>query len=128
MDFDTCLKLTGIALVGSFLCSLTGAGPGMFFNTIFVQLGMNLKVISATANYLALFTTFAASINSLILKTLNLQYSILVNLLVILATIPGVYVQDLIMRKSGGRTQFSVIVILSFTLLTMLSVLPVSVM
>ena len=104
LNLRACLRLTFFAFLGSFLCSLTGVGPGIFFSTVMVQLDMNLKVLAATASYVTLFTALSASINTIILKTLNVQYGLLIGILAIIGTVPGIYMQDWVMRKGRGRT------------------------
>ena len=89
---------------------------------------MDSAVAAATANYVCFFLTLSASINSLIIGTLNWRYSILVNIIAIIGSIPGIYNQGFIVRKSGGRHQFTVMIILSFILMNILVVIPMSVM
>ena len=52
---------------------------------------MDSTVAAATGNYVTFFLTLSASINSLIIGTLDQSYSSMVNLLAIIGSIPGLY-------------------------------------
>ena len=64
--------------------------------------------------YLTLFTTLAASINVLINNKINIPYSLLINVLTIIGTIPGLYGQLWFVKKAGGRSSVTVMILLFF--------------
>ena len=88
---------------------------------------MNPAVASATGMYCTLYTTLASSINLIINEKLNLEYSLLINILTIIGSLPGLYGQGWIVQKAGGRTQFTVVILLSFLLLILVASLPISI-
>lgn len=121
------MKLVAVAFFGSFFASVSGVGPGAIFNSVLVQLDMNPAVASATGMYCTLYTTLASSINLIINEKLNLEYSLLINILTIIGSLPGLYGQGWIVQKAGGRTQFTVVILLSFLLLILVASLPISI-
>ena len=81
---------------------------------------------SATGMYLTFFTTLAASINLLINNKLNIPYSITINILTIIGTIPGLYGQLWIVKKAGGRSSMTVAILLFFIVFQLVTILPLS--
>ena len=115
-----------MAFFGAFFASLAGIGPGLIFNSVMIQLDMHPAVASATGMYITMFTTLAATINVLINDKLNQPYSLMINLLTIVGTIPGLFGQVWLVKKTG-RTQFTVLILLSFLIFCLVSVLPLSI-
>ena len=121
------LKLATVAFFCALFAGATGIGPGLIFNSLLVQLDMHPASASATGMYCTLFTSLAATINVLINESLNLPFSLAINLLTLIGTLPGLYGQQWILRKSGGRTQFIVMILLAFLLLQLVTILPLSI-
>ena len=119
-------KLSGIAFLGAFLAALSGIGPGVVFNSVMIQLDLHPAVASATGMYLVLFTTLSASINLLINEQLNIPYSLWLSLFTIIGTIPGLFAQGWIVRKAGGRNQFTVMILIFILVFCLLTILPLS--
>lgn len=51
--------------------------------------------------YVTMFTTLAASIQNLIFKRINLEYSFYVQIMTFMGTYPGIFFQDYIAKKTG---------------------------
>lgn len=77
--------------------------------------------------YLTLFTTLAASINVLMNNKINIPYAILINVLSIVGTIPGLYGQLWIVKKAGGRSSMTVAILLFFIVFQLVTILPLSI-
>ena len=74
-----------------------------------------------------MFTTLSATINLLINDGLNIEFFLLINALTIVGTIPGLFGQVAIVKKCGGRNQFTVAILLSFLFICLVTVLPLSI-
>ena len=83
------MKLATIAFFGAFFAALCGIGPGLIFNSVLISFDMHPAAASATGMYLTLWTTLAASINLLINEQLNIPFSILINIMTLIGTLPG---------------------------------------
>ena len=119
--------LGAIAFCVALLAAACGIGPGLIFNPVLIQLDSHASVASATGMYLTLFTTLASTINMFIFKSINISYCLMIGTLTIIGTVPGVYGQELIVRKASGRTQFTVMIVIFFLCLPALTVLPLNV-
>ena len=62
------MKLTLVAFLVALLSTIAGISPGLIFNSFLLQLDMHPAVGSATGMYGSMFTTMAATINTLINK------------------------------------------------------------
>lgn len=58
--------------MGGFIAVCVGLGPGLFFNPILIQLGMNPAVASGTGMYMTFYTTLAATIIVIFFKKIYL--------------------------------------------------------
>ena len=85
---------------------------------------MHYAVASSTGMYLTMFTALAATINMLIFKRIDVQYMVVIAVLTILGSIPGIFMQSYIRDKSGGRTQFSVAILISVLVIIAVTVTP----
>lgn len=112
----------GAALASGF----AGISPGTIFNSIMVQLDMHPSVASATGMYCTLFTTLAASTILLFNSALNMPYAALICIVTLIGTFPGLYGQTWLVKKAGGRIQFTVLILFCFLILPIVSVLPLS--
>lgn len=83
-------KLIFIGFSAAFLATTVGLGPAVAFQPIFVQLDLNAAIASATSCYLGMFTTGAATITMIVFQRLDLKYTLIINILTIIATYPGV--------------------------------------
>ena len=110
------MKLVGVSIVSAFLVAVVGVTPGYFFVTLMVTLEYNIAVATATGMFLVMLTAVSGSINMIVFQLLDLRYSLLINLMTILGTLPGVYGQDLIVRLTGNRYQFTVLILLGLVI------------
>ena len=85
---------------------------------------MHYAVASSTGMYLTMFTALAATINMIIFKRINIQYMFVIALLTILGSMPGIFMQYYIRERSGGRTQFSVAILISVLVIIVATVTP----
>ena len=116
-----------IAFLGAFFAGVSGAGSGLIFNSVLIQYDMHPGVASATGMYLTMWTALSATINVLINKGLNIPYSILICVLTLIGSIPGILGQGWLVKVTGGRNQFTVMILLSFLVLILVTVLPMSI-
>ena len=84
-------KLITIGFFGAFLAASVGLGPGSVFNPVMVQLNMHYAVASSTGMYLTMFTALAATINMLIFKRIDVSYMLLIAVLTVLGSVPGIF-------------------------------------
>ena len=117
-------KLIVIGFVSALLAAAVGIGPGAVFAPVMIQLDMHTAVASSTAMYLTMFTTVAATINMLIFKRLAVYYMLLLGALALLGAVPGIFMQPCIRKKAGGRTQFTVIILVSSLILIVATLTP----
>ena len=90
--FQTCeiIRMIIIGLVGAFLAATCGISTGAIFFPVLIQLDMHSAVASSTAMYLTMFTTLTATINALIIESVNVQYMLVLCLITVVASIPGI--------------------------------------
>lgn len=74
--------------------------------------------------YLTMFTAGSATIVMMVFQRLNLKYTLIINILTIIGTYPGVFGQAWIVRKAGGRFQFTVAIMLFFQVFAVFTVVP----
>lgn len=80
-----------ISLSGAFLVATCGIGPASFFNPFFLSLEMNAAVASGTSLYLTMLTAGAATTNNFVFHLIDPKYALIINILTIAGTLPGVY-------------------------------------
>ena len=97
------MKLTLVAFLVALLSTIAGISPGLIFNSFLLQLDMHPAGGSATGMYVSMFTTMAATINTLINNKLNIPYALLISGISLLGTLPGLYGQGWIVKKASGR-------------------------
>ena len=73
---------------------------------------------------MTMFTTLAATINMIIFKRIDIQYMLVIAVLTVLGSIPGIFMQSYIREKAGGRTQFSVAILISVLVIIAVTVTP----
>ena len=120
------MKLVGIAFGGAFAATTCGLAPGLVFYPTLINMDMHPVVASATGMYLALWTTLAGTILVLLNDALNIPFSLLINILTIIGTIPGLKGQIWVVQKAGGRNQFTVMILLAFLIFQLVTILPLS--
>ena len=120
------MKLVGIAFGGAFAATTCGLSPGLVFNPTLINMDMHPAAASATGMYLALWTTLAGTINMLLNDALNIPFSLLINILTIIGTIPGLQGQIWVVQKAGGRNQFTVMILFAFLIFQLVTILPLS--
>ena len=85
------ILLVAVAFFCAFFAAMSGVGPGLIFNSFMIQIDMTPAVGSATGMYMTMFTTMAATINLLFNDKLNIPFFVLINILTVVGTIPGLY-------------------------------------
>ena len=85
---------------------------------------MHAGVASSTGMYLTMFTAGAATINLFIFQLLNVKYTLLLCALAIAGSIPGIYMQAFIVKLAGGRTQFTVGLLVSVMIVVACTLFP----
>lgn len=128
LNFRGIMKLVLVAFFAAFFATMSGLSPGLIFNSFLIQLDIHPAVASATGMYMTMFTTAAATINLLLSNGLNIPYTVLISAISIVGTVPGLYGQVAIVVKSGGRNQFTVMILLLFLVICLISVLPLSIL
>ena len=73
---------------------------------------------------MTMFTALAATINMIIFKRIDIAYMLVIAVLTILGSIPGIFMQSYIREKAGGRTQFSVAILISVLAIIAVTVTP----
>ena len=84
-------KLTIVGLVGGFIVGSVGIGIGTLFIPVLIQLDVHPIVATQTAHYVSTMTNIAAAIIVILMKRLFIEYSILINIYVIVGSLPGIY-------------------------------------
>ena len=82
-----------IGFVGSLFAGFAGIGPAMIYCPALIMLGLEARVATATASYMAFLTTLSSSIQVLILKRIQMDYAFHVILMTILGSFPGLFFQ-----------------------------------
>jgi uncharacterized membrane protein YfcA len=108
------LKLPLIAFIGGMIAGSLGIGAGLIFNPIIIQMGVHPAVASATGMYMVIFTTTASSMVVILLNRLYVKYAIILAILTLIGSYPGVYMQSYIVMRNGGRQQYTVVILLFF--------------
>ena len=114
-------KLIVIGFVTGFLAGSQGLSIGMILSSVFLQMNLIPKVASATSMYMALYTTLSSTIIVSIAGKLNFTYAAGVVLVTILGTLPGLYLQNWFINKTGRSSiqilllGFSIVYIMVFT-------------
>ena len=84
-------NMVAISLICGFLVATMGFGPGALFAPLLLSMDINAAVAAATSLYLTMFTAGSATLNTMVFQLINTRYSILINIITLLGTIPGVY-------------------------------------
>ena len=87
-----------------------GIGTGSIFNPALIAMKLHPASGSATGMYLTIYTTCSAALIMLIFGILNLEYCLALNLIVVLATFPGLYLQIWCVKKTG-RAWITVVIL-----------------
>ena len=82
-----------IGFVGSLFAGFAGIGPAMIYCPALIMLGLEARVATATASYMAFLTTLSSSIQVLILKRIQMDYAFHVILMTVLGSFPGLFFQ-----------------------------------
>ena len=101
-----------------------GSGTGYIFNPVLISLGLHPQVGSATGMYNTMLTSLSSTIVMALFGMINFKYWILMQLMTILGTVPGLYLQTCLVRRTG-KTWITVCIIhgfLCFLLVSMASI------
>lgn len=113
-DFECTLKnassLSAIAFLGASVGSCCGTGTGYIFNPVLIATGIDPAVASATGMYLTLFVTLSASIVMSIFGMVTLDYCILLSILTVIGSAPGIILQPWLVKKTGNPVVTVIIV------------------
>jgi uncharacterized membrane protein YfcA len=85
------IKMICIAFFGAFCGACVGIGTGSIFNPALIAMKMPPASGSASGMYLTIYTTCSAALVMLIFGVLDLHYCLILNIVVIIATFPGLY-------------------------------------
>ena len=118
--------LVTISFFGAMAAAFSGVGPGFIFCPILVLIGIEAQVATATGMYVTLFTTLSATISVIIFKKIKLDYSLYIQILTGLATLPGIFFQRYIVEVTG-RVSNSVFLLVSCLFLAMFSILIINI-
>lgn len=118
------VKLISVGFVGAFLATACGLSPGAIFFPVMIQLNMHSAVASSTGMYLTMYTTIAATINMLVVDRINVTYMLILCVLAIAGSIPGIFFQRMIREKASGRTIFTVGILISVLIAIALTLTP----
>ena len=103
--------LTSIGICGGLAMGGLGCGIGIFFIPALIRLDIHPIVATQTAHFFSGSSGIAYALVVIILKRLNVPYTLLVTFFTILGSLPGIHCQQLIVKKSNGRTQYSILVL-----------------
>ena len=92
-------KMIIMGFLGAFSVAFCGSGPGAIFTPLFIMLGVNELVAAMTGIMLAMYSTLAATSQSLVYGQIDLQYALYINILSVLGTMPGLFSQTYIIEK-----------------------------
>ena len=87
------LKLAFLGFMGGFLNSGFGVGSGLVFNPILVQFDLHPAVASGSGMFITMVSTFSSSIVVLVAGKMNLIYALILCIMTIVGTIPGIILQ-----------------------------------
>jgi uncharacterized membrane protein YfcA len=85
------IKIVVIGLIAGFGGGSLGIGMGIVLTPVYISIGLDTPVASATAMHLVMYSTLAASIVVSIFGRLNYEYAANIIILTILGTFPGLY-------------------------------------
>ena len=85
------LILVAFTFFGSFSAAFCGSGPGNIFVGLLIQRGIDMKVAYGTGTYMAMMTTFSASLQMIFYKKIRLDYGAYIELMAIAGTLPGIF-------------------------------------
>lgn len=120
------LKLTLVGLGGGFVVGSVGIGIGTLFIPVLIQLDLHAVVATQTAHYVSMMTNIAAAIIVILMKRLFIEYSIIINILVVCGSFPGIFYQQMILAKSDGKQQYGIFVLFIVMILILVAVPPLA--
>jgi uncharacterized membrane protein YfcA len=85
------IKIVIIGLLAGFGAGSLGIGMGIVLTPVYISIGLDTPVASATTMYIGVYSTSAASIVVCIVGRLNYEYAANIIILTILGTFPGLY-------------------------------------
>ena len=104
------IKLPAMAFCIGFLTALSGIGPGVMVNAVLLKLDVHPRVATETGQLFGVYVGFRATICMLIYGQIKVDYSFVLNIMTILGTIFGMSIQNMIVERSGGKYQYTVLV------------------
>lgn len=104
------LRCAAVILVGSCIAGLLGIGGGMILGPLLLGLGVHPLVTASTSAVLVLFSSSTATFAFAMDGRLNVQFALVYGVLCAFASLTGVTVVGMIVRRSG-RTSLVVLIL-----------------
>ena len=101
--------LTLLGCLIGIISAITGLGAGVMINVILLRLDIHPRVAAETGQFMGLPIGWGAAICMLIYGQLRIDYAIVQGILTIVATHIGIQLQDLTVKRSGGKYQYQVL-------------------
>jgi len=116
------VKCVVIALTCGLIAGSFGVSPGLLLNPVMMVFGVHTVVGVSTVMYAVLFTTMATSFIAVVEDLLNPQYGIVVIIMTILGTYPGILQQNYIIE--AYKRNSIIVSIFTFCILFCMIMIP----
>ena len=83
--------LVSLSFFAAFCAAFCGIGPGTIFCPVLVILDLEPNVATSTGMYLTMLTTISASLQSLVFKSLPVNYAAIIQSITFFGSVPGIY-------------------------------------
>ena len=93
------LSIFKVGFLGSLSAAFGGIGPAMIYSPALVILGMEAQVATATAGYIAMFTTFISTFSAVLNKRIQMDYAVYVLAMTLMGSFPGLFFQQYLVHK-----------------------------
>ena len=104
------VKLPVAALITGFVSALSGLGAGISLQAVLLGLQVPPRVSNETAQVIGTYIGVSATVAVLIDNAIALDYAFVFMSMVILGALAGMKIQVDIMQRTGGKTQYLVLV------------------
>ena len=119
-DAKNTITYPAICVICGIMAGLMGIGGGMVVGPLLIELGVVPQVVAATSAYTGLITASSATVQFIIMKTLQIDYAICFAIIGLIATFAGQYVVDSCIKKYNRA---SVIIFAIATIMAIATVL-----
>mmetsp|Transcript_18582 Transcript_18582/g.25688 ORF Transcript_18582/g.25688 Transcript_18582/m.25688 type:complete len:139 (+) Transcript_18582:302-718(+) len=117
-------KLLLASILGGLAAGAFGVGPGLIFNPIMIAIGLHPAAASATGMYMVIYSTCAASIVAIIMGNVEPIYTIVIMVMTIIGSYPGIMIQTYLGNK--GRESATVAILLFVIVFCLISIPAIS--